>query len=128
MRNIQEQKQKEKQHAQARVQDKLNTKLGIELEELRQAEEELTHRALAEQEAKIAAAHRAKQIKAQKGKVNFYFDVLISAQNKLFPEKSSFFLSFTNFGDVKRSFLTTRTMSDESSVMIDSNFIQESIK
>ena len=71
MRIIQEQKQKEKQHAQARVQEKLNTKLGIELEELRQAEEELTHRALAEQEVKIAAAHRAKQIKAQKGKINF---------------------------------------------------------
>ena len=68
MRIIQEQKQKEKQDAQARVQDKLNTKLGNELEELRQAEEELCQRAVVEQEAKIAAAHRAKQIKAQKGK------------------------------------------------------------
>merc|ERR1712106_1112433 len=61
------QKQKEKQVAQARIQEKLNVKLGNELEEQENATEELCRRAVIEAEKKIEAAHKAKQIKAQKG-------------------------------------------------------------
>ena len=64
---IQQQKQKEKQVAQARIQEKLNVKLGNELEEQENATEELCRRAVIEAEKKIEAAHKAKQIKAQKG-------------------------------------------------------------
>ena len=64
---IQQQKQKEKQEAQARIQGNLNVKLGNQLKEQEKATEELCRRAVIEADKKIEAAHKAKQIKAQKG-------------------------------------------------------------
>ena len=57
----------EKLEAQARVQDRLNQKLGDELNEILREEEERCQKAVVAQDAKVAEAHRIKQERAKRG-------------------------------------------------------------